>query len=42
MFVLFPGFWQYNVAQQFAVSANNTKELHNKSFLYLLSPPLCH
>lgn len=42
MFVLFPGFWRYNVAQQFAASANNTKELHNKSFLYLLSPPLCH
>lgn len=42
MFVLFPGFWRYNVAQQFAVNANNTKELHNKSFLYLLSPPLCH
>lgn len=42
MFVLFPGFWWYNVAQQFAATANNTKGLHNKSFLYLLSPPLCH
>lgn len=42
MFVLGSGSWRSNVAPPCAAGANVITELHNKSFLYLLSPPRWH